>query len=369
MLAAMIALVVAWGCTACGVSSPPHATRSSSETTSTPRSSSVNGRGQRPGWLGLNYNSSARSGRVDDFARRGVVWDRLGSLELGAGQTPSNDGSLARGLARSLHAGMVPDVVINTVTGPTGCATNPNTSNLCQPISAHDALTYVRGFVATVRSIRRRYPHDRIVFEPTDEPWSWAAPPGTLSGRLAAGEFAALLARLLPAVRAAGIPLSVIYVPATGTLDDGTQWIMDLYAARPCLAPGRQSCGPIEGWNLHPYGPPEDATAGIRSVPRLRSSMRSGEGNLVISEIGFCASNVQSGAQCDENRTDIVGTSTETTRWLTETLDLARPMHDAGWLKALILWDRSGGGWSMQIPGGQLTAQGVTLSRFAIGRP
>jgi hypothetical protein len=42
-------------------------------------------------------------------------------------------------------------------------------------------------------------------------------------------------------------------------------------------------------------------------------------------------------------------------------------MHEAGWLKALIIWNRSGGGWSMQNLDGTLTAQGQALVAFAGG--
>ena len=40
-------------------------------------------------------------------------------------------------------------------------------------------------------------------------------------------------------------------------------------------------------------------------------------------------------------------------------------MHQAGWLRAMMLWVRSGGGWSLQTPNGELTAQGKALTHFA----
>ena len=241
----------------------------------------------------------------------GIVYDRLGTLDLGAGETVRGSRSLARGLRASTKAGMVPDVVISPVHGPSGCSTNPNTSDLCLPNDRAYINDYVNGFVRTVTSIRRAYPHHRITFEPTDEPWDWGAPPGTLPGIIAATQYAAVLAHLLPAARAAAIPLSVIYVPAIGALSDQTSWIPDLYRAQPCLKPGAGSCGPIEGWNLHPYGPPESGTTGIRSVPSTRTSMLSGEDNVIISEIGFCATDVAHGAQCGENVPTVDGSSAQ----------------------------------------------------------
>ena len=316
-------------------------------------------------WLGLNYNSGSGVGDVTDFSRLGVVYDRLGALDIGAGQTVSNSSHLARGLRASTRAGMVPDVLINPVTGPSGCSTNPNTSDLCLPVHQADTEDYVKGFLATADSIRKSFPHKRIIFEPMEEPWSWGGPPGTQSGSSAAEQYAAVLARLLPAIKVAGIPLSLIYVPAIGTLQDETSWIPDLYRAQPCLRPGNSSCGPIEGWNVHPYGPPASPTQGIASVPRLRDTMLSGQDNIIISEIGFCASDVLNGAQCAENVPSVDGTAARAAHWLSESLGEAQQMHQAGWLRALIIWVRSGGGWSMQTPDGKLTAQGRVLASFA----
>lgn len=315
-------------------------------------------------WLGLNYNSSAGVGRTA-FARLGVVYDRSGGLEATAGETIGNSRSLATGLRDSMNAGMVADVVVDSSQGPSGCTSNPDTSNLCLPDAPAQVSAYVRGFVATTTSIRRAYPHRKVIFEPMNEPWDWGAPPGTTSGRAAAREYAAVLAKLLPAARSAGVPLSRIYVPATGTLTDGTSWIDDLYRFEPCLAAVSGTCGPIEGWNVHPYGPPASTTTGVRLVPTLRASMRSGADNVIISEIGFCAIDVLAGSKCDQNTSAVDGTSAQTARWLSQTLAIAQRMHRDGWLRALIIWVRTGGGWSMQTPDGRLTAQGKVLTEFA----
>ena len=316
-------------------------------------------------WLGLDYNSGSTAGSLTDFARRGIVYDREGALEVRAGTTPQNSPKLASGLLASEAARMVPDIVVNSVAGPPGCTTNPSPRKICLPTGEAQVSSYVQGFVRTATSVLARDPHRRILFEPTNEPWQWASPPGTRSGKRAATEYALTLAQLLPAARAAKVPLSAIYVPAIGKLSDGSSWIPDLYAAQPCLKPGPGSCGPIAGWNVHPYGLPHSLSEGIDSVPPLRAQMRTGQDNLVIGEIGFCAIDVNNGKACQLNRADIDGTSTQTAAWLRETLNQAAGMHQAGWLKALLIWERSGTGWAMQNADGTLTAQGRVLDLVA----
>jgi hypothetical protein len=353
--------LVAVLCLGCGGGS--HATTTQADTTTTTETS-INPPVPRD-WLGLNYNSSSGAGDIKDFARFGVVYDRLGSFDLAAGVTVDSSPELRDGLRASTRAGMVPDVVINPVHGPSGCSTNPNTSDLCLPDSPAYTAEYVHAFIETALSIQRADARQRVIFEPMDEPWDWAPPPGTPSGAVAAVRYAAVLAVLLPAARAAGIPLTSIYVPATGVLTDQTSWIGDLYEAQPCLRPGPRSCGPIEAWNLHPYGPPASSAHGIAEVPRLRGQMASGAGNLIVSEIGFCATDVLGGAHCDQNTPTVDGPAPTTAQWLTDVLRAAQTMHDAGWLRALIVWQRTGGGWSMQLPDGRLTPQGQALIRFA----
>ncbi len=319
----------------------------------------------RAPWLGLNYNSSSGSGSVRDFAARGIVYDRGGGLETLAGHTPENFEKFARGLRTSLLAGMVPDIEVDPARGPPGCLGDPTPTKLCLPTGEAETQSYVDGFIQTASSVLTTYPSKRVLFEPMDEPWDWASPPGTQSGQVAAGEYAAILTELLPAAKAAKVPLSDIYVPATGMLSDGTSWISDLYKAQPCLKPGPTSCGPIAGWNLHPYGLPHSSTEGIESVPGVRTGMLSGQDNLIVSEIGFCATDVGGGKDCNQNRSDIDGMSSQTAAWLAETLKEAGSMHQAGWLKALLPWERVGGGWAMQNPDGSLTAQGRVLDLFA----
>ncbi|MGI8557162.1 MAG: hypothetical protein ACR2ND_02445 [Solirubrobacteraceae bacterium] len=304
-------------------------------------------------------------GGLTDFALRGVVYDREGRIDADAGDTPDNSPQFDNGLGTSYAAQMVPDIVVEFASGPSGCEGNPNPNKLCLPTAETDIGRYVSGFIQTASSVLHAHPGKTVLFEPMNEPWGWASPPGTQSGNVAAAEYAAILAQLLPAARANKIPLSDIYVPATGTLKDGTSWVSDLYKAQPCLKPGSTSCGPIAGWNLHPYGLPNSATEGIKSVPGMRAGMLSGRDNLIVSEIGFCATDVNGGKSCDQNKPDITATSSQAATWLSETLKEAAPMHQAGWLRALLLWERAGSGWAMQNPDGSLTAQGRALDLFA----
>ena len=130
-------------------------------------------------WLGLNYNSGSTTGSLTDFAVRGIVYDREGALEVRAGTTPQNSPKLASGLVASHAARMVPDIVVNSVAGPPGCTTNPSPRKICLPTGEAQVSSYVQGFVQTARSVRARDPHERVLFEPTNEPWDWAYPRGT----------------------------------------------------------------------------------------------------------------------------------------------------------------------------------------------
>jgi hypothetical protein len=316
-------------------------------------------------WLGLNYNSGAGTGSLTDFAARGIVYDREGAIEVEVGQTPENAPGFKVGLDVSYTARMIPDIEVDPASGPPGCDNAPDRSKTCLPTTEADIGSLVRGFIQTAGSVLHDYPGKTVLFEPLDEPWNWASPPGTEPGELAASEYAAILAQLLTAAKAAQIPLSDIYAPAIGRLADGTSWIPDLYKAQPCLKPGPASCGPIAGWYLHPYGLPHSSTNGIESVPGVRAEMLSGQDNLIVSEIGFCATNVDGGGGCNQNESDIDAASSRAALWLSETLKEAAPMHQAGWLKALLVWERAGTGWAMQNPDGSLTAQGRALDLFA----
>ncbi len=162
-----------------------------------------------------------------------------------------------------------------------------------------------------------------------------------------------MIAALLPAARAAGIPLSSIYVAATGK-----HWVREMYEAQPQLQ--RE----IQGWYLHPYGPPsgssDENSRGLQSLPAVQSEMTSGQNNIIVSEVGYCSDEVDRGATCEGGET-----SAQAAANLTEMLDNALPYHKAGWLRALLVYSRNAGGWAMQLPGGAFTRQGEALAAFA----
>jgi hypothetical protein len=314
-------------------------------------------------WLGLDYNSRPGIGGLTDFVHHGVAFDREGNIEPVAGALATPDSKLGRGLRASLGAGMVPDVVIDPpIAGGQLCGVE----RACLPGDEQDIDSYVRGFVATAQSVLANFPERRVLFEPMDEPWNIdAADPEP--GYPAAAAYAQVLARLLPATVAArdpSIPLDDVYVPATGELGDSSLWLADLYRAEPCLKPGPDTCGPIEGWTVHAYGLPGRRSEGIGSVPALRAGMASGADNIVVSEVGFCAVNAAPDLTCSNNNADVFTTAEQAAAWLNQTLREALPMRRAGWLKALLIWARFSNGWSMQLPNGALTAQGKVLQEF-----
>jgi hypothetical protein len=318
-------------------------------------------------WLGLDYNSRPGVARLSDFVAHGIAYDREGNIEPPAGALAVGGSKLERGLRTSFAAGMIPDVEVDP---PAPLEAGCPTARGCLPVGAGAIAVYVRGFVATAQSVLRAFPGRRVLFEPMDEPWDLGIPGIRTArpGHGAAAAYASLLAALLPAIARARDPAIApgqVYVPATGRLLDGSDWVADLYGARPCLRPGPVACGPIAGWNVHVYGRPGRRGDGIRALAGLRAGMASGAGNIVVSELGFCALDVERGEGCEENTSVVDGSSQQTAAWLTQTLREAQAMHRAGWLKALLVWARLSGGWSMQLPGGALTAQGRALERFA----
>ncbi|HTX10894.1 MAG TPA: hypothetical protein VME22_19885 [Solirubrobacteraceae bacterium] len=313
-----------------------------------------------PPWLGLDYNSLPGIGQLTQFVAHRIVYDREGNIEPQAGALATVGSKLWRGVRTSLGAGMVPDLEIDQDPAP-GCMATRG----CLPVGTAAIASYVRGFVATAQSVLRAFPDHQLLFEPMDEPWD-LNPSGP--DRQAAATYAAVLSVLLPAIERArdpSIPLDRVYVPATGRLSDSTNWLADLYDAQPCLRPGPATCGPVAGWNVHIYGLPGAIEGGIGALPGLRAQMASGEDNVVVSELGFCALDVQAGTACDHNTPTVDGSSRQVSAWLSETLDEAATMHRAGWLKAVLVWARASGGWSMQLPDGALTAQGRALVEFS----
>jgi hypothetical protein len=319
-------------------------------------------------WLGLDGNSSeVTSEHVGDFTAHNVVYDRGGGgegIEFTAGELLEEGGLptvRGRAVAHSIEAGMIPDIIIEYA-GYEGRfeeepANFPTEAN-------HKLIPYVEGFIKTAKAIREKYPTQQIDFEPINEPYGYTTP------KYNGGEYANVIAKLLPEASIAGIPLETIYVAAQGkncanplnkTECTNNGWVPAMYAADPHL---REE---IKGWYLHPYGLPseimENDNGGIQAVPFVQAKMTSGQNNIIVSEVGFCALDVYVGIPCGGNPQ--VSTSTQAAQDLTETLEYARAYHEAGWLRALIVYDRKGNGWSMQNANWTLTKQGEAFDAFA----
>lgn len=308
-------------------------------------------------WLGLDGNSAAVwPGRLSDFTVHNVLYDRGGDpgIDWQAGEpleargTPTAGG---RALARSIAAGMTPDVTIEYRGYHGDLRSDPSF-----PTSSGQIAAYVDGFITSARAIHRRYPG--AIFEAMNEPWGYTTP------RDDGAKYADVIARLLPAAAAAGIPLQQIYVAAYGpdasaSAEQIGGWVPAMYEAQPQLQKE------IAGWYFHPYGPPEgnEFEPGIRSVREVQRLMTSGQNNIIVSEIGFCALDVSRAPDCLGHAEAPDGT--RAAALLTRTLDVALSYRDAGWLRALIVYARADGGWSMQTSQGRLTAQGEALDAFA----
>jgi hypothetical protein len=333
-------------------------------------------------WLGLDGNSASNRstdewlGPVNEFSEHGILYDR--DFELSAGEIPSETAKTPEGgtyfedaLQYDHEAGMIPVVVIE-YDGYNGDLKSdpyfpqPKRSQSEESEGKTTVREYADGFVRSASAIlslvHDQYPGMRVLIEPMNEPWFYTTP--LYDG----AQYADVVAQLLPAARGAGIPVGDIYVGAFGAdrvVKHGHSawyapgWVPAMYVARPRL---RRE---IQGWYLHPYGPPAGAefnnSYGIQSVPRVRKQMTSGQNNIIVSEIGYCARQV---GACTNNPQ--VETAEQAARLLTEMLRNALPYHRAGWLRALIVYSRSDGGWAMQeSPGGALSRQGEALIAFA----
>lgn len=292
-------------------------------------------------WLGLNGNNSTYLGPIDTFVEEGVAYDRGGPIEFTAGQLPEP----GLGLQDDIADGMIPVVAIE-YKGYNGNY-RPDRTFPSEEDGRHKLKRYVAGFVQSAAAILAAYPGRTILFEPINEPWGYTTP------QYDAAAYAGVIAALLPAAREAKIPLTSIYVAATGK-----HWVSEMYAAQPQLQ--RE----IAGWYLHPYGPPsgtaDEDSRGIQSLPAVQAEMTSGQNNIIVSEVGYCADEVNRDASCEGQET-----SAQAAANLTQMLDNALPYHKAGWLRALLIYSRNAGGWAMQLPGGAFTAQGEALSAFA----
>jgi hypothetical protein len=309
-------------------------------------------------WLGLDGNSGGvKPERLREFAAEGIVYDRGGGpwLDWTAGELLARRGRPTEGgeaLAVSTAAGMIPDITIEYRAYHGYYRSDPDfpqRRTKKQEARGMETISgYVKGFVASAKAIHARYPS--AIFEPMNEPWGYTTP------QYNGAEYANVITKLVPAVKAAGIPLNSIYVGAASS-----RWVKAMYAAHPQLETE------IEGWYLHPYGPPNSAGEnqgdGIQSLPEVQQAMTSGQNNIIVSEVGYCADDVNGGADCTPEDGE---PSAAAARNLTEMLNNALPYHQAGWLRALIVFARSEGGWAMQLRNGSLTAEGRALQSFAL---
>ncbi len=309
-------------------------------------------------WLGLTSNSGGSgwgSGRdIDDFTSHNIVYDRGIPFEMAAGELPSP--AHEESWSEAIEAGMTPIIPIEFSTYNGKCP-QPEPSRYLPTGAA--ATTYVEGFVKTATAIRELFPNETILFEPINEPWCAAKFEGSN-----AAQYAEIVAELLPEAEEAGIPLSTIYVGATGKGCDAqnnctaNSWIPSMYAAEPSLKTL------VKGWYFHPYGPPTGTffhdKGGIEAVPKVRTAMTSGQNNIIISEIGFCTPDV--GSCSSEQNYPNVPNSTQAAADMDRILATGRAYYEAGWLKALLVYSRHSNGWAMQAEGGAFTAPGKVLN-------
>lgn len=303
-------------------------------------------------WLGLNGNNSTYLGPIGAFVEHEVVYDRSGPVEWVAGESLEEGGKPSEGgagLEADFEHNMVPVVTIEYKGYDGEYKSDPDFPT--EEGSSTTLREYVEGFVKSASEILKKYPEKKVLFEPMNEPWGYTTP------QYNGAEYADVIAKLLPAAEEAGIPLSDIYVGATGM-----EWVPEMYAAQPSLETE------IQGWYFHPYGPPSGTeyydVEGIQSLPVVQAEMTSGQNNIIVSEVGYCAEDVNEGRGCGDGSSS-AKTSTEAAAKLTEMLKNALPYHEAGWLRALLVYSRNDGGWAMQLPGGELTAEGKALIEFA----
>ena len=301
-------------------------------------------------WLGLNGNNTTYLGPVDYFAEREVVYDRGGPIEFTAGELPKG------GVEADVEDGMIPVVVIEYEDYDGQFKADPEfpQKRTGKEIAEGKSTikTYVHGFIKTATAVLQeaanKDPEVPVLLEPMNEPWGYTTP------QYNGAEYAEVIAELLPEAQKAGIPLADIYVGATGR----NGWVPAMYKAQVKLE------SEIQGWYFHPYGPPggshEENSEGIQSLPFVQAEMTSGQNNILVSEVGYCAKDINEGKGCNGTEESVIAASN-----LTKMLDNAKPYHEAGWLKALLVYSRNAGGWAMQYNGGELTAQGKALDAFA----
>lgn len=339
-------------------------------------------------WLGLNGNSVSNKGSeewlgpVNEFSQHSVVYDR--GFELTAGQVPSEvevkTGSESRFEERLKYDheyGMRPVSVIEYKGYDREgyrFKSDPEFPQARTKKEEEEGKNTINGYVekfvtsasAILKAVSEKYPGMPVLFEPMNEPWGYTTP------QYSGSEYAAVVAKLLPAAKEAGIPLTDIYVGAIGKNCTKTSectangWVPAMYSAQASLKTE------VQGWYFHPYGPPtghssEDYSEGIQGIPLVREDMTSGQNNIIVSEVGYCDREINEALE-----SPVCGgegeTGTKTAANLTTMLESALPYREAHWLKALIVYSRDAGGWAMQeYPSKVLSKGGESLEAFADG--
>lgn len=333
-------------------------------------------------WLGLNGNTVSNAfdgewlGPVNEFSKEGIVWDR--DFEYTAGELPSSGEKDSEGtpwhevgLKLDHENGMIPLSVVeyqgyegqfkSDPWFPTATRTTKEKEEGKTTINEY-AEGFVKSVSAYIKLINEKYPGMPIYFEPMNEPWGYTTPQynGT--------QYASVASAVLTKSKEAGIPLTDIYVAGFGAdllVKEGKEewyspgWIPAMYKAVPSLETE------VKGWYFHPYGPPTGSefnnSEGIQSLPEVRKSIKSGSGNLIVSEVGYCARGV---GNCFGNPQ--VETGAEAATLLKEMLTNALPYREAGWLKSLVVYSRNDSGWAMQeYPSTELSPSGKALDEFA----
>ncbi len=343
-----------------------------------------------PLWLGLNGNSGGRwLGSTGDFTAHNIAYDRGGGPHGASGEEKETGidweaGELPKSgdpLEISINAGMIPVITIEykgydragyqSKSDPEF----PQTRSKKEEEEGKNTIKgYAEGFAksasAILKFVNEKTPGRAVLFEPMNEPWNFTTP--QYNGK----EYANVVVEVLHEAATIGIPPSDIYIGAIGYDCTATEcgqycteeppkplcisddWVPAMYAAQPKLETE------IKGWYFHPYGPPAGAEAGdsrgIESVPAVQAKMTSGQNNIVVSEVGYCDKEAHGGEECGSGGI----TNAEAEKDMTEMLTHAKPYHEAGWLKALIIYSRNANGWEMELEHSVLTKEGEAFAAF-----